>query len=200
APVPAHVEETLMRLGFRPRGTLESWLIAGPDRPVPEPVGGVRRIRTQELEGVVAWWAGDRERAELRRQLEVGMNHPNPGEEETPFVATTPKGIVASAALGYQRGECLDIEAVSTHPEHRGRGSATSLVQGILADGMAVRSAFVALRSSEPRLAGRLATLGFRVAEENVLYDLPQDAALQLPTSPAAAGAGPPLWRPRPRT
>jgi hypothetical protein len=193
-PVPVHVDHALRDLGFRPRATLEAWLIAGPDRPGPKPVPTVRRVRPEELGDLVALWAGERERVELRRQLEVGMNHPNPGEEEAPFVAAAPDGSLASAALVYQRDACLDIEAVTTRPEHRGHGSATTLVRGILSDSMALRSPFVALRSSEPRLEVRLAAMGFLVAERNALYDLPGNAAMNPSKAPGSVGA--PLWRP----
>src|SRR5580658_8952462 len=151
-PVPPHVDNALRQLGFRHREPPEAWLIAGPDRPAPIAVPGVRRVRTEELPELVRLWAGAREGIELQRHLEVGMNHPNPGEEESPMVATGPEGVLTSAAVAYRRDDCLDIEAVTTLREHRGRGSATNLVRGILADPMAVRSRFVALRTSEPRL------------------------------------------------
>jgi hypothetical protein len=196
-PVPPHVDDALRQLGFAPRDAPELWLLAGPERPASSPVEGVRRVRPEELEGLVALWAGPRERLELRRQLEVGMHHPNPDEEGSAFVAERTDGGLASAALAYQRGPCLDIEAVTTLPEERGRGAATSLVTGILDDPMARRSRFVALRSSEPRLETHLTPLGFEVAGRNVLYDLTEGARLTVPRTPSS---GVPLWRPRPRS
>ena len=191
-PVPGPVDETLQRLRFRRRPGPEVWLVAGPGRPTPRAPPAIRRVPADELEQAVSLWADGREFVELRRQIEVGMNHPNPGEELVPFVANGRNGRVASAGLAYRRGNCLDIEAVTTVPPERGRGSATDLVAGILGDPWGADARYVALRSAEPRLEHRLSPLGFELAARSAIYALDPAAELRVPIGPSPG----PLWRP----
>lgn len=196
-PVPAHVDNALRQFAFRPRSEPEVWLVAGPDRPAPAPaLDGPGPAELDRLDELVDLWVGPPERVEFRRQLEVGWLHPNPGEKLVPFASRDAHGDLASAGLAYRRGSCLDLEAVVTRPGARGRGSATALVQRIVADPLGRASRFVALRSTLPRLAERLAPAGFRVADRCTVYELPQDAQLTLRIPPPTTER---LWRPRPR-
>jgi hypothetical protein len=196
-PVPSHVDATLRGLAFRPRALEECWLVAGPERPpAPTPSMPVRGGDPSMLSALLPLLTGAPETLEFRRQLEVGWRHPNPGERLVPFWVQGPDADPWSAGLAYLRGSCLDIESVVTPPDNRGRGAATSLVHGILGDPVARGARYVALRSSEPRLAARLAPAGFEVADRARVYDLPSDADLVLRKPPAT---GRPFWRPERR-
>jgi GNAT superfamily N-acetyltransferase len=196
-PVPPHVDNALRQFAFRPRPDPEVWLVAGPDRPMAEkPSGDPGPAGMDRLDQLVDLWVGPGERIEFRRQLEVGWLHPNPGERLVPFASCDADGQIASAGLAYRRGSCLDLEAVVTRPGARGRGSATALVERILADPLGKQARFVALRSALPRLAERLGPDGFRVADRCAVYELPPEAELTLRLPPPHTDR---LWRPRPK-
>ncbi len=193
-PVPSHVEEALEKLSFRPVAPEEEWLVAGPDRPHPVPAatsaGPVPEERWEEL---IDLWIGATGRAEFRRCLEVGRSRPNPGERLEVFGTQSVDGALRCVGLPYRRGPCLDLEAVITPPSRRGAGAATEWVVAALASPLAQGAAHVALRSTEPRLAGRLAPLGFEVALRCRRFELPADAALALRAPAPSSG---PRWRP----
>ena len=191
-PVPAHVAETLEHLGYRPQRRSELWLVAGPDRPAGGAVPGLERTAPEALDEIVAWWADGREGVELRRQVEVGMLHPNPGESLAPLAYRGTDGALRSVGLAYRRGEAAVLEAVLTVPGQRGGGAATAWVRGALGEEPCRGARYVGLRTEEPRLGERLAPMGFEPAGRFRSYELDPAAELRVPVAPSNG----PLWRP----
>ena len=191
-PVPAHVAETLAGLGFAAAPMPELWLAVGPTGVLGRPPASANRVGSGELDPLVEVWGGPGERLELRRQIEVGLDHPNPGEQLAAFRSSGSAGELVSLALAYRNGDCVDLEAVHTVPAGRDRGAATALVAGILRDRFVAGAAFVVLRTEEPRLADRLATLGFEVVGRHAVFDLAAGADLRSRPGPSQG----PFWRP----
>lgn len=191
-PVAPHVDRTLRALGFLPAD--EPWVVlraAGPGLPAPATTPlTIESVR--EGEELAPLWAHAREADELRRALEVLLDHPNPGEHLEALVARE-EGAVVGCALVYERDGGAGIHAVATQPAARGRGVATAMVRGAL-DHLEHRGVHrTVLLSAVPRLGPRLAPLGFMEVGRLVEYRLPADATLALP-SPGPPQ--PPRWRP----
>jgi hypothetical protein len=193
-PVPEHIDRTLSDLAFSSAGPEERWLVAGPERPtapVVEEAGAP--VPESSIDRLVDLWIGASGREEFRRQLEVGRSRPHPGERLDPYWTLDASGAVRCAGLAYRRDRCVDLEAIATPVGSRGEGAATELVRGLLASPLAKASRYVALRTTEPRLAERLAPLGFAVAGRFRVYALPDGADLKLRTPPPG---GERRWRP----
>lgn len=196
SPVPPHVDRTVRSLGFTPRAELHEVMIAAAGNR-DEPGGGpsVREAVGSDLETVVDFWVGPRERDEFRRSIETSWERPNPDEELVPLLAERDGRAVAAALIHSHRG-MAGIHAVATQPAARGRGAATALVAHALARSIPAGRA-VAIHSDADRLARHLRGMGFQTARAFRVYDLPASAALVIPpTGPPA----PPRWRPPRRT
>jgi GNAT superfamily N-acetyltransferase len=192
-PVPAHLEQGLARLGFRPRRAALRVLVRGPGpRERPESVPDVRVADPGEGERVAAFWTHERERPEFRAALEIAWAHPNPGEALVPLLRTRGAEVTA-AALVYRRRATAGLHAVATRPEARGRGAATELVAYAVATDPAGPVERYTLLTDSDRLPARLDDLGFRTALTLREFELPDDAALALP---AVGPPTPPRWRP----
>jgi GNAT superfamily N-acetyltransferase len=191
-PVSSAVDRTLRSLGFVPAE--EPWVVlraAGlpaPDRPPESPE--IESVR--EGEELAHLWAHAGEQDELRRALEVLLDHPNPGEHLEALVARD-GGSVLGSALIYERDGAAGIHAVATQPSARGRGVATAMVRRALEHlrGRGVRRAV--LLSAVPRLGVKLGPLGFEVVGRLTEYQLPATATLALPST---GPPSPPRWRP----
>jgi GNAT superfamily N-acetyltransferase len=191
-PVAAHIDRGLTGYGFRARTELHELLVhrgrGGADR---SSLVRVRRAREGEVDRVVAFWAAEREREELRRSVEVSWNFPNPDEELVPMLAEKDGQPVGAALVHGYRGVWA-VHAVATQPEARGQGVASALVAEALAS-IVPGGAPVAMHAESRRLGRRLERLGFRPAGRSVVYDLPATAHLALPP---VGPPGPPRWRP----
>jgi GNAT superfamily N-acetyltransferase len=193
APVLTPLDAALRSQGFRPRAppltllldTAEGTGVAVPDR-------SVRVARPNELEGVAAFWTHERERPELLSAVALAWNHPNPDEELAPVLALE-GGTVVAAALVFRHGSMSGIYAVATQPGARGRGAASDVVAFARREARSAASRRTSIFSDSLRLTARLERLGFRPALEFVEYELPRDAALEMPRSGEST---PPLWRP----
>ncbi len=197
-PVAPYLAETLTRLGFRPRPEPLALLAAtGPLAAAASP-GTTRAARPEELDLLVAFWAGEPERDELRRAIDVVWNHPDPDESLVPLLATE-DGRPVAAALLYRRGPTAGLHGVATQPAARGRGHATALVVGALRTVGAPPPEGWAIWDESGRLSRRLAPLGFTTIARWRVYELAPDAELAIPPP---GPPGPPRWRPprRPRT
>ncbi len=191
-PVAAHVDRTLRALGFAPAE--EPWVVLRAGAPAAEGAGipSLQLESVREGEELAPLWAHAREADELRRALEVLLDHPNPGEHLEAWVARE-HGTVVGCALAYERDGGAGIHAVATQPAARGRGVATAMVRGALAH-LADRGVqHTVLLSAVPRLGPRLAPLGFREVGRLVEYRLPANAALAMPPP---GPPQPPRWRP----
>ncbi|MGA7923104.1 MAG: hypothetical protein WCA77_03935 [Thermoplasmata archaeon] len=189
-PVPSHVDRALRGFGFQPRAHRNSLLIA--EGPIEGNAGPHARVaHPDELDRAVGFWSGEAERAELRRALEVALEHPNVGEHLEILFGLGPDGEPAAALLLLGNHDRVSIHAVATQPLVRGQGLASDLVRFArtrpVADGVPV------FMDVDDRAAGRLATLGFRGVGEEILYELPPGAELALP---APGPPSPPRWRP----
>jgi hypothetical protein len=194
-PVPAFLDESLRRLGFRPGPTPWSLLLR---RRLPRSISAgrqyvVRTATADELPLVASFWTGPTEQEEFLRALSVALEHPNPDERVAPGVALR-EGAPVSAALLHTHRSAVGIHGVVTQPSERGQGAATALVAGLLTDPLAQDKAGpVAMWSDSLRLDRRLGDLGFDVAVRYTVYELPPDAELALP---APSPPAPPRWRP----
>lgn len=193
-PAPPAIEAALRTVAFRPTAEEETWLVAGPERPHRPSLGPppelVPESRQDEL---VDLWIGEKGREEFRRHLEVGRHHPNPGEQLEARSTKSPDGALRCVGLAYRRGSTLLLEGIATPEELRGQGAATEWVHGVLGTPIARESEYVALRTTVPRLAGRLAPLGFAPALVSRIYELPPDAQLKVVAPAPSPG---PRWRP----
>ncbi len=191
-PVPTPLDRGLRSLGLRPRSASLEFLAARePAGPVPGPEV-VREARASELDLLAAFWTGERERPEFRTALDVLFAHPNPGERLRAVVAEDSSRVVA-AALVYRHADTAGIYAVSTQPGARGRGAASAVVAFARSREFAGPDTHTTITADSPRLRARLEQLGFRTVATYVEYELPTDAALELPP------VGPPAparWRP----
>lgn len=194
-PVPAHVERTLRSFAFRAREERLTLLVttSPPSRPaLGKPKFRIRPARVDEIDRVSRFWSGEREGEELRRALTVVLAHPNPGERLVPTLALDGERPLA-AALAYTSGDTRGIHAVATEPQERGRGAATELVASVLASKEPKAPTRTCIFAESARLEQHLKGLGFRSVGRWVLYELPPDAELTLP-SPGPPQ--PPRWRP----
>ncbi|MCI4335729.1 MAG: GNAT family N-acetyltransferase [Thermoplasmata archaeon] len=195
-PTLPHIDRTLTSLGFKLREEAHELLLAtavdpgtGPASPV------VREARPSDLDVVVDFWVGARERDEFRRSVQVAWERPNPEEELVPLLADGARGPIAAALVHTHRG-LTGVHAVATQPAARGQGAASALVRAALARSIPA-GRLVAMHSDSPRLTARLRLLGFQTVRTYGVYELPRNAELALPTGGAMS---PPRWRPPRRT
>jgi GNAT superfamily N-acetyltransferase len=193
-PVPPHIDAALAKLEFVGHKPPLVRLSAKPAnlQVAHDPNLEVSAAGPSEADRLADLWTAERERDELRRSLEVVVNHPNPGERLVPIFARRAGQFIGGAIL-YERGARASIQLTSTRPDARGQGIATELVRTAVEQAAADQVVQVVLLSEEPHLSARLAPLGFRIDGEFTEYVLPPDAELSLP-SPGPAG--PPRWRP----
>lgn len=191
-PVPLHVDRTLRSLGFVPRLELHELMLttAGRGPNVPE-TPAVREATAADLDTVVDFWVGAREREEFRRSVETGWERPNPDEELTPLLAEREGHAVAAALIHTFRG-LAGIHAVATQPRARGRGAATTLVAQALVRSIPAGRP-VAIHAESERLARHLRGMGFQPGRAYRVYELPASAELAIPPVGPAAPA---RWRP----
>jgi len=192
-PVADHVDSGLRRFGFRPRPVPLTLLLSTGEKPstLGENVD-VRVAERAELDLVASFWTTPGERPEFRAALDVAWSHPNPHEQLRPLLAFLENEPVASA-LVYRYRTSAGIHAVATQPSARGKGVASELVSFALKNHPAGPDVRYSIFADSARLETRLDRLGFRRARAFQEYDLPSDAALEIPP------AGPPLspqWRP----
>ncbi|HTT34684.1 MAG TPA: GNAT family N-acetyltransferase [Thermoplasmata archaeon] len=191
-PVPPHLDRGVSLLGFRRAPEPHLVLLARSDRPGRWAPGvEVREPRADEFDTVAGFWMEAKDRAELRRSLEVIWTHPNPDERLTPLLAFRGDRPVG-AALVHAYSGVYAIHAVATRPDARGQGVASSIVDAARRE-IVPSGRPVAIHADARRLVGRLGLLGFAVAREFRVYELPEDAELSLPRP---GPAGPPRWRP----
>jgi hypothetical protein len=197
-PVPEHLVEGLTRFGFRARDRSLQLLVAPPaktpasDGPATASAGSVRVAHSSEIEGVAAFWTGERERTEFRAALETAWAHPHPNEQLVPILAAEDGRIVATA-LVYRERSHAGLFGVATQVGERGHGAATELVATTLRSDPAGRPAAYSLWVDTSQVLPRLAALGFRRVAEFVEFELPPGAELSLPPP---GPPGPPRWRP----
>ena len=192
APAPPHVDRTLRSLGFLPRTELHE-LMAAVGGPTESSVGvtSVREAEARDLDTVVDFWVGPRERDEFRRSIETSWERPNPDEELTPLLAER-DGVAVAAALIHSHRGMAGIHAVATQPSARGRGAATALVASALARTIPAGRP-VAIHAETERLARHLRGMGFQTIRAYRVYELAPDAELAIPTP---GPPQPPRWRP----
>lgn len=191
-PAPPHLDRSLRALGFKPRSEPHFLLLAlAPGRAAPPDPVRTRVAREPEVDQVVAFWAAEKEREELRRSVEVASRYPNPDEQLIPLLAERGGRPTAAALLHAHRGVWA-VHAVATRPDARGQGVATAMVADALTQVIPAGTT-VAMHAESTRLAGHLAQLGFREVRRSNVYDLPPEAELSLPPVPATGG---PRWRP----
>jgi GNAT superfamily N-acetyltransferase len=194
-PVPEFLDASLGRLGFR--ASREPWTLLLRRRTSQSPTEGsaydVRTAATDELPLLASFWTGPAEREEFLRALTTALEHPNPEEWLVPGIALH-EGRPASAALLHAHRSSVGIHGVVTLPSERGQGAATALVAGLLREPRARDATSpVAMWSASRRLDRRLGELGFEVAAQYAVYELPADAELAIPSVSAPT---PPRWRP----
>jgi hypothetical protein len=192
-PVPGHVETGLSALGFRRRPDRLSLLTRVGPTALPTPGEfDVREARPEEFDGFLSLWTGERERPELRTAIDVVWHHPNPDERLTPVVAAR-DGQVVSAGLLYEHLGAAGLHFIATRPGERGHGAASALVTGTFGPGGPGDLPHGFLFGDSPRLSLRLTSLGFATVREFVVFELPTEAQLALPS---VGPAQPPRWRP----
>ncbi|HUI38912.1 MAG TPA: GNAT family N-acetyltransferase [Thermoplasmata archaeon] len=195
APAPAHIDAGLRHFGFVPTESplvvLESSGSVPTGARAPEDLH-VEAVGAEEIDRILPFWAGPRDRDELRRALEVALVHANPGERLVPWVAEK-DGRDRSAAILYEEDGAIGLHAVATQPEARGGGAATELVRRVLESERAAGSGRIGMVVPHRRIAARLETLGFEVVGELVAYELPPAAELHIPPPGPPT---PPRWRP----
>ena len=192
-PVPSHLDRGLRSFGFRPRPDPLVLLGGSGGRSGAESARYTVRVADRsELDLVASFWTSERERPEFRSALDTAWSHPNPEERLQPVLARDGEQVVA-AALVYRYGAAAGLFAVATQPEARGRGAASDLVRGVLAQEVAGPGARYWITADSPRLRARLELLGFRPLVSFDQYELPPDAVLAMPP---LGPAGPPRWRP----
>jgi GNAT superfamily N-acetyltransferase len=193
-PVPVHVDRTLRGLGFVVRED-PLVVLASPTGGRPTANGArvdVDPVGVDEAGTVSAFWTHARERDEFQRGLTVAMNAPNPGQGLVALLARE-QGVVVGAGLIHFLDGRAEVHAVSTAPAARGHGVATDLVRRAMGVAEERDAQAIGILSTTPRLARRLAPLGFGEVERLVEYHLPPDAELAIP-SPGPPT--PPRWRP----
>jgi GNAT superfamily N-acetyltransferase len=193
-PAPAHLAAVLEHYGFSPRAEPRSILLCPRSVPLPPPPPGfsARAAAPGELDIVVDFLAAPRERDELRRGLEVMMEHPNPDERLVPAIAFDGRA-VASAALLHRHRARWGIHAVATQPSARGRGAASALVLAALDGIIPAAEGPVAIWADHARIRRRLEALGFHEIARRRVFQLDPKAELHLPPPGPTPG---PLWRP----
>ncbi|HTT15170.1 MAG TPA: hypothetical protein VMG81_05270 [Thermoplasmata archaeon] len=195
-PVPAHLDRGLRRFGFLPRRDPVVPMVA--EEPVGPGERGGARVRPavrEELDRVAAFWTSERERPEFRAALDIAWAHPNPDERLVPLLGSV-SGHDVAAGLVYRSGRSAGFYAISTLPEGRGQGAASSVVSFALRHTPAGPVDHGFLFADSTRLERRLVKLGFRPLGRMRQYELPPETELSMPPSPPS---GPPRWRP-PRT
>ncbi len=192
-PVPPHVDSSLQTLGFRRRPFRLS-LLARATLAAPSSAAGfhVRPAREEEFDGFLSLWTGERERPELRSAVDVLWHHPNPDERLTPVVVTRGGPIVCAGLLYVHRG-VAGLHFITTRPGERGQGAASALVSGVFGTGGPGAMPHGFLFADSPRLEARITSLGFRLLRGFVVYELPPEAELALPST---GPPSPPRWRP----
>lgn len=117
-----------------------------------------------------------RYREEVRRYLEVGMGHPNPGERVVPYVARTGSGAVSfGVLLSHATGSGL--YAVGTPTSERARGYASRLVAEVLRR-EAPRSPFPFCISAQGTTPPRpLLEMGFEVGQSFEVFEMSAETA-----------------------
>jgi len=192
-PVPPHVDASLRSLGFRQQSARLS--LRSPAESLPSPSVSpfdVRPARETEFDAFLSLWTGERDRPELRSAIDVVWHHPNPDERLTPVVASQ-EGRVVSAGLLYEHLGVAGLHFIATRPGERGQGAASALVTGVFGSKGPGALPRGFLFADSPRLNARLATLGFGLLREFVIYELPPEAELALPS---VGPPSPPRWRP----
>lgn len=191
-PAPPHVDRTLRSLGFLPREELHELMltVAGPTESRTDTTV-VREAQAADLDTVVDFWVGARERDEFRRSIEMSWERPNPDEELTPLLAERDGTAIAAALIHTHRG-MAGIHAVATQPSARGKGAATTLVACALARSIPAGRP-VAIHAETGRLARHLQGMGFQTARAYRVYELAPGAELSIPPP---GPPSPPRWRP----
>ena len=192
-PAQPHVDMGLRRLGFTPGPEPVLLLLEGSTpRPDSSEAAHVRPARDDEIDDVVAFWTGPKERPEFRTAIDIAWHHPHPGEELLPLLGTVAGKLVASSLL-YRHGPAAGIHFVSTSPPARGQGVASELVRYALRHRPLNAPVRFSIFSDSPRLQRRLESLGFEIGRAFTEYILPEEAELALPP---AGPSSPPQWRP----
>lgn len=193
APVGAHLDRGLRRLGFQLRPEPLTLMIERSEAPRDREVASrVRVAEASDLDRIAEFWTGAKERPEFRAAVDIAWHHPNPDEELVPLLARL-DGEPAAAALVYRHGDAAGIHLVATHLAARGRGAASDLVRFALRERPLRQNVRFSIFADSQRLRGRLAKLGFEAARSFAEYDLPRSAELALPRP---GPPGPPRWRP----
>lgn len=195
-PEPAHLVRVLRGFAFEPAHEPVRVLAAelagqAPARTAAEPPS------TPDLAALADLWADERERPELRAALDVAVRFPNPAEELVPVVVRQSGSAIAAAAVFRDR-DVGAIFGVTTQSEHRGRGTATALVESIVRSSPVGPVRQLVMWADSERLATRLGRLGFSEVARFRPFELPLEASFPIP---APGPATPPRWRPpRPRS
>ncbi len=193
-PAPEFLVGVLERYGFHPQAEPSSVLATHRAAlPSPPPTGfSCRPARPEELDTVSDFWTHTEDRAEVRRSLEVGIEHPNPPESILPVLAFD-AGRPVTAAILHRFEETWGIHAVATQPKARGRGAATALVAATLREILPASRQLICLRAGHPRIRRRLESLGFEEIARYRAFELAPNAELHLPPLGPPMG---PRWRP----
>lgn len=192
-PVPPPIDRALRQLGFVAEPDPLLRLSVDPGGAT-VPVGGEVEVVEADPgdDRIAELWTAEGERDELRRALDVLLHHPEDGERLVPLFARIGGGIAGGALLHEQRGRAT-VQLTSTVPAARGQGVATAIVAAAVRSAAGRGIGSLSMLTENPRLAQRLAPLGFRVDREFTEYRLPPEAQLAVP---APSPTGPPRWRP----
>lgn len=193
-PAPKFLADVLERYGFRPRDEPRSLLVTRRTvlPPAPPTEIAVRVARPTELDAVADFWTATEDRQEVRRSLEVTIEHPNPQEALLPVLALE-DGRPVSAAILHRFETTWGIHAVATQPDARGRGAASAIVAAALRNLLPPSAELVAIWADHARIRKRLELLGFHEIARYRLFDLDPKAELHLPPLGPPTG---PRWRP----
>lgn len=193
-PTPAHIDRTLVSLGFRAR-TEPLTLLGRASESEPRrgrPTGEVAHGDAVSTDAIVPFWVGPRERPELSSAIEIVRHHPNPKEAFVPLLARE-QGVPVAAGLVYAHRGGAFLFGVATTPSARGRGFATDLVAWAVSHPPVTKELVVTTLSETRRAERSLRSLGFAPWARWRVYELDETAELSLPPTGPSAG---PLWRP----
>jgi len=192
-PVPAHIDASLRKFGYRPKSSPLVLMLSRGETPAGvEPAVSVREATHRELDLVASFWTSERERPEFRTALDIAWSHPNPHERLVPLLASR-GGETASVALVYRYRNSVGIYAVATRPSERGQGAASAVVTHAVRERLTGPSAGYSIFADSSRLQHRLEALGFQAGRSFIEYELPASAELALPSPGPPSG---PQWRP----